>query len=76
MDHPMQHHRRLHGDFFIVGAEKTEEINFMVDMDFAFTLCLVVGVACSRSVAARDEFAAAGGRTEHGAAKTLSLIHI
>lgn len=36
MDHPMQHHRTLHGDFFIVGAEKTEEINFMVDMDFAF----------------------------------------
>ena len=70
MDHPMQHHRTLHGDFFIVGAEKTEEINFMVDMDFAFTLCLVGGVACSRSLAARDEFAAAGGRTEHGAAKT------
>ena len=43
----------------------------MVDMDFAFTLCLVGGVACSRSVAAREEFAAAGGRTEHGAAKTV-----
>ena len=71
MDHPRQHHRTLHGDFFIVGAEKTEEINFMVDMDFVFTLCLVGGVACSRSLAAGDEFAAAGGRTEHGAAKTV-----
>ena len=70
MDHPMQHHRRLHGDFFLVGAEKTEEINFMVDMDFAFTLCLVGGVACSRSLAARDGSAAADGAAEHGAAKT------
>ena len=59
MDHPMQHHRTLHGDFFIVGAEKTEEINFMVDMDFTFALCMVGGAACSRSLAARDEFAAA-----------------
>ena len=67
MDHPMQHHRTLHGDFFIVGAEKTEEINFMVDMDFTFALCMVDGAACSRSLAARNEFAAA----EHGISKTV-----
>ena len=71
MDHPMQHHRTLHGDFFIVGAEKTEEINFMVDMDFAFTLCMVDGAACSRSLAARDEFAAADGAAEYGIATTV-----
>ena len=67
MDHPMQHHRTLHGDFFIVGAEKTEEINFMVDMDFAFTLCLVGGAGRSRSLEAGDKSAAA----EYGIAKTV-----
>ena len=71
MDHPMQHHRTLYGDFFIVGAEKTEEINFMVDMDFAFTLCMVGGSADGRSVAAGDGSAAADGGAEHGAAKTV-----
>ena len=56
MDHPMQHHRTLHGDFFIVGAEKTEEINFMVDMDFAFTLCMGVNMLIKSSTTLRNEY--------------------
>lgn len=30
MDHPMQHHRRLHGDFFIVGADQVASASVRV----------------------------------------------